>query len=77
MTQRLEKLPSVDHVVSLPALVPEQQAAIFSLTHFEQLDRNEVAAVLNISPESVSTSLYKARHRLREQLNIIQGAQNQ
>ncbi len=57
--------------------LPEQQAAIFSLTHFEQLDRNEVAAVLNISPESVSTSLYKARQRLREQLNITHGAQNQ
>ena len=57
--------------------LPEQQAAIFSLTHFEQLDRNEVAAVLNISPESVSTALYKARQRLREQLNITHGAQNQ
>jgi hopanoid biosynthesis associated RND transporter like protein HpnN len=27
LTERLERLPSVDHVVSLPALVPEQQAA--------------------------------------------------
>ncbi len=57
--------------------LPEQQAAIFSLTHFEQLDRNEVAAILNISPESVSTALYKARQRLREQLSVFQGVQNQ
>jgi RNA polymerase sigma-70 factor (ECF subfamily) len=57
--------------------LPEQQAAIFSLTHFEQLDRNEVAAVLSISPESVSTALYKARQRLREQLSIFHGAENQ
>ncbi len=57
--------------------LPEQQAAIFSLTHFEQLDRNEVAAILNISPESVSTALYKARQRLREQLSVFHGAQNQ
>lgn len=56
--------------------LPEQQAAIFSLTHFEQLDRNEVAAVLNISPESVSTALYKARQRLSEQLSAFQGVQN-
>lgn len=54
--------------------LPEQQAAVFSLTHFEQLDRNEVAAVLSISPESVSTALYKARQRLLEQLNHFSGA---
>jgi RNA polymerase sigma-70 factor, ECF subfamily len=57
--------------------LPEQQAAIFSLTHFEQLDRNEVAAVLCVSPESVSTALYKARQRLLEQLNFINGTQTQ
>ncbi len=57
--------------------LPEQQAAIFALTYFEQLDRNEVAATLNISPESVSTALYKARQRLREQLNAFHGVQNQ
>jgi len=55
--------------------LPEQQAAIFALTHFEQLDRNEVAAILSISPESVSTALYKARERLREQLSQYQGVQ--
>jgi RNA polymerase sigma-70 factor (ECF subfamily) len=56
--------------------LPEQQAAIFALTHFEQLDRNEVAAILSISPESVSTALYKALERLREQLSKYQGVQN-
>lgn len=55
--------------------LPEQQAAVFSLTHFEQLGRNEVAAILCVSPETVSTSLYKARQRLIEQLNHISGAQ--
>src|SRR5688500_4361790 len=54
--------------------LPEQQAAIFALTHFEQLDRDEVAAILSISPESVSTALYKARQRLLEQLNTFHGA---
>jgi RNA polymerase sigma-70 factor, ECF subfamily len=56
--------------------LPEQQSAIFSLSHFEQLDRNEIAAVLNISPESVSTALYKARQRLQEQLSPTYGAHN-
>ena len=55
--------------------LPAQQAAVFSLTHFEQLDRNEVAAILCVSPETVSTSLYKARQNLREQLSHFSGAQ--
>ena len=53
--------------------LPEQQAAIFSLTYFEQLDRNEVAAVLSISPESVSTALYKARQKLTSQIAVFNG----
>jgi RNA polymerase sigma-70 factor (ECF subfamily) len=53
--------------------LPEQQAAIFSLTYFEQLDRNEVATVLCISPESVSTALYKARQKLTSQIAVFNG----
>ena len=53
--------------------LPEQQAAIFSLTCFEQLDRNETAAVLGISPESVSTGLYKARQGLMAQIAVFNG----
>jgi len=53
--------------------LPEQQAAVFSLTHFEQLDRNEVAAILSISPESVSSALHKARQRLQSQLSVFNG----
>lgn len=56
------------------AQLPEQQAAVFSLSHFEQLDRNEVAAILSISVEAVSTALYKARQRLQEQLKSFSGA---
>ena len=56
------------------AQLPEQQAAVFSLSHFEQLDRNEVAAILTISVEAVSTALYKARQRLQEQLKSFNGA---
>lgn len=49
--------------------LPQQQAAVFSLVYFEQLERDEVAAILTISPEAVSTALYKARGRLHEMLN--------
>jgi RNA polymerase sigma-70 factor (ECF subfamily) len=51
--------------------LPEQQAAVFSLIHFEQLERNEVAAILAISVEAVSTTLYKARLQLQEQLKVF------
>jgi RNA polymerase sigma-70 factor, ECF subfamily len=53
--------------------LPDQQAAVFSLTYFEHLDRNAIAKMLNLSPDSVSTSLYKARQRLVSQLNVFYG----
>ncbi len=51
--------------------LPEQQAVIFSLCCLENLDRNEVANLLETSPESVSTALCKARRRLMTQLTVF------
>ena len=48
-----------------------QQATVFVLVQFEQLSRDEVATTLGISPESVSTALYKARQRLMSQLSVL------
>lgn len=56
--------------------LPEQQAAVFSLTHYEQLGRNEIAAILSIAPESVSSALYKARQNLQSQLSVLNGGIN-
>ncbi len=53
--------------------LPDQQAAIFSLAYFEQLSRNEIATALDVSPETVSTTLYKARKKLSSRLAIIHG----
>ena len=53
------------------AQLPDQQATVFVMLHFEQLSRNEVAAALGISPEAVSTALYKARQRLLTQLAVF------
>ncbi len=50
--------------------LPDQQAAIFTLTYFEQLSRAEIASSLSISPDAVSTALYKARQRLMSQLSV-------
>jgi len=51
--------------------LPNQQAAVFSLVYFEQMSRDEVSANLGISPEAVSTALFKARRRLESQLPTI------
>jgi RNA polymerase sigma-70 factor (ECF subfamily) len=52
-------------------LLPEQQAAIFTLTYFEHLSREEIASSLSISPDAVSAALYKARQRLLSQLSVF------
>jgi RNA polymerase sigma-70 factor (ECF subfamily) len=51
--------------------LPDQQAAIFTLTYFEQLSREEIASSLSISPDAVSAALYKARQRLMSQLSVF------
>lgn len=53
--------------------LPDQQAAIFSLAYFEQLSRNEIATALDVSPEAVSTTLYKARKKLSGRLAVVYG----
>lgn len=50
--------------------LPEQQAAIFTLTYFEQVSREQIASTLNISPAAVSTALYKARRGLMSLLSV-------
>jgi RNA polymerase sigma-70 factor (ECF subfamily) len=52
------------------ARLPEQQAAVFVMHHFEQLSRAEISATLSVSADAVSTALYKARQRLLAQLAV-------
>lgn len=49
-------------------LLPDQQATIFCLRYFEDLSYEQIASSLGISVSAVSTSLNKARARLRELL---------
>ena len=53
------------------AQLPDQQSTVFVMVYFEQLSRDEVSATLGISPEAVSTALYKARQRLLVQLAVF------
>ena len=50
------------------ARLPDQQATVFIMFHYEQISREEISAALDISLESVSTALYKARQHLGSQL---------
>ncbi len=51
--------------------LPKQQATVFVLLQFGDLSRDEVSEDLGISPEAVSTALYKARHQLMSQLAVF------
>jgi RNA polymerase sigma-70 factor, ECF subfamily len=53
------------------AQLPDQQATVFVMCHFEQLSRDQISEALGVSPEAVSTALYKARQRLLAQLAIF------
>src|SRR5262249_49928489 len=44
--------------------LPRQQAAVFCLRYFEDLNSNEIAAALGIKPGAVATALSKARTKL-------------
>jgi RNA polymerase sigma-70 factor (ECF subfamily) len=47
----------------------EQQATVFWMAAIEQIPREDIASTLNLSPEAVSTTLYKARKHLANALN--------
>ena len=51
--------------------LPDQQATVFVMSHFEQLSRDDISAALGISSEAVATALYKARQSLLAQLNLF------
>ena len=56
------------HLRQALAQLPEQQGAVFAMHYFEQLPRDQIAAALGVSVESVSSALYKARRRLLDEL---------
>jgi RNA polymerase sigma-70 factor (ECF subfamily) len=79
-SDRMSKIEPVDEAVAgelasllrqAIARLPDQQASVFILIHFEQLSRNDVAVTLGISPEAVSTALYKGRQQLLDQLTVL------
>jgi RNA polymerase sigma factor (sigma-70 family) len=50
--------------------LPRQAAAVFAMTYFGQLSRDEIAAALEMTPGAVSVALFKARKQLQQLLLV-------
>jgi len=50
------------------AQLPDQQATVFVMHYYEQISRDEIAAIMGVSSDAVSAALHKARQRLLTQL---------
>ncbi len=50
--------------------LPDRQAAVFYLVHFDELSHDEVARTLDISLNAVALALHKARKSLREKIAV-------
>ena len=70
-SEELEARELADWLREAVAQLPDQQATVFMMHHVEQLSRDQVSAALGVSPEAVSTALYKARQRLLRQLAVF------
>jgi RNA polymerase sigma-70 factor, ECF subfamily len=56
------------------ARLPSRQAEVFALMALEQASREDVATLLGISPDAVSTALFKARKELGAELDRRRGS---
>ena len=65
---RLVKAELAERLRHAVSSLADQQATVFVMAFYEQMSRDAIAETLDISPESVSTSLYKARQRLSQVL---------
>jgi len=64
----IEARELVERLRTSLAELPRQAAAVFVLTYFEQLSRDEIASALGIKPQAVSVALFKARQQLQQLL---------
>lgn len=51
------------------AQLPQQQAAVFCLRYFDDYSSRQISETLNLEPSSVSSSLHKARVKLKSLLS--------
>jgi RNA polymerase sigma-70 factor (ECF subfamily) len=62
---------------AIVAELPPRQAAVFCMTHFEELSHEEIAGLLEISSNAVAMAIHKARATLREMMFKIHQEQEQ
>jgi RNA polymerase sigma-70 factor, ECF subfamily len=75
--EELEARELADWLRKAIAQLPDQQATVFVMHHFEQMSRDQTSAALGVSPEAVSTALYKSRQRLLRQLAVFNHGDSQ
>ena len=68
--QRLVATELEAQIRRIIASLPERQAAVFCLVHFEEYTNSRVAQLLDISENAVALALHKARCTLRERLSL-------
>ncbi|MBS0267052.1 MAG: sigma-70 family RNA polymerase sigma factor [Planctomycetes bacterium] len=67
---KLEARELSDRLQAAVSELPRQPAAVFALTYFENLSRDEIAAALETTPGAVSVALFKARKQLQQILQL-------
>lgn len=76
----LEQLIEREELIRLRTFVaqlPSRQAAVFCLSHFEELTHEEIATALDITMNAVALALHKARAKLRESMTITMSENDQ
>ena len=68
--RHLMELEEASYVRSMIARLPDRQAAVFCLAHLEGHSIQEIASILQVSPNAVSIALHKGRANLRNQVAI-------
>lgn len=70
-TTQMEHSEAVRQALAALDALPERQRQVMYLATIEQLERSEVAEVLQITPNAVKASLSAARKQLRTQLKPL------
>lgn len=69
----LEESELMDWLRAKITQLPARQAAVVTLSCFQEMSRDEVASALEMTPENVSATLYQARRWLKNSLALFEG----
>lgn len=75
--EALARQENTTWIRNLVAKLPDRQAAVFCLVHFDELSHEEIARTLDISLNAVAMALHKARKSLRAKITDQQHMERQ